>query len=139
MALTWTCQFRDNPGEMHSTQIVFDPAERWYTGTGKVRKTQTDAWSVASHELGRVTGFTGHFSNDNSDLCPRTAGRHTMCVTTIPGTTSQRDIGPHDADTFQNAYPPPPPTTTTTLPPPPTTTTRPPPLVRFSRNTSRTP
>lgn len=68
-----------------------------------------DFWSVASHEVGHVTGFyygpldDGHFTEADS-ACPSDDGRHTMCPSISAGTKMMRDVNTHDKHTFTNAY-----------------------------------
>lgn len=86
--------------------MAFDRRERWYVGRGTPPDNATDAQSVATHELGHATGFSGHFDDDrpNQAICPESNRQHTMCRSNITGTTWQRGLEPHDRHTFENAY-----------------------------------
>src|SRR5687767_4368602 len=87
--------------EMYSAQIVFDPTEIWNTGTGDIPSTHIDFWSVATHELGHATGWSGHF---NESLCAAGSSQETMCTYYYTGSEYMRTPHTHDAHTFGTPY-----------------------------------
>lgn len=98
--------------------MVFDRDEDWYTGTGDANDgflnlciggCQSDLWSVATHEVGHMTGFVGgpngdgHFDqNDPEGTC--TGEVHTMCPSYEGGSEHFRTLEVHDRHTFTAAY-----------------------------------
>jgi hypothetical protein len=106
-AKAFTCVFTSDNTELYSVNIKFDQAENWYKGTGTPSPSQVDALSVATHEFGHATGFSGpfesgHFDPD-ADECTMTP-KQTMCPFIEYGQTYQRGLETHDQHTFQNAY-----------------------------------
>lgn len=89
-------------GRLHSFQITFDKQERWYGGKAKPPRGRFDLWSVAAHEFGHATGFSGHFSA-GTRLC-KGSGQNTMCPLIRRGSRAWRTLERHDRDTFRNAY-----------------------------------
>jgi hypothetical protein len=111
LATTWICNKSSNASHLYSFQIKFDSDEggRWYSDTGTPGSSESDFWSVASHEFGHATGWTSHFG-ELTTLCPQSgdlSGRHTMCAKILNGNTAQRSLNTHDRDTFVDAYPAP--------------------------------
>lgn len=117
LAITGMCS---TATELYSTNLTFDSSEDWYTGTGDapdgfqvgtacvVGPCKVDAWSVASHEWGHMTGFdgpydVGHFSRSEA-ICADDGGQHTMCPSIKKGTERQRTLETHDRHTFDAAY-----------------------------------
>lgn len=88
--------------------MTFDRQERWYAGRGDPPGTTADAQSVATHELGHATGWSGHYDDKDAKptLCPDPANnsQHTMCRDYQFGSAWQRGLEPHDRHTFERSY-----------------------------------
>lgn len=111
LARVRTCVFSSScpaigvPGtcELYSAQVEVDRDESWYLGTGDAPLSQADGWSVASHELGHATGWSGHFSS-SATICENNADQHTMCPTYYLGTERMRTLEQHDKHTILEVY-----------------------------------
>jgi hypothetical protein len=120
LAYTSSCTYGSDPSRVWSANIVFDSSRNWYTGTGDASDgflnnacflppdCKWDAWSVASHEWGHASGFSGpfdegHFSEGDA-ICPDSDARETMCPGIYIGTERQRTIEAHEIHTFEGAY-----------------------------------
>lgn len=118
LAVTVTCFTSSG---IYSSNITFDPAEDWYTGTGSpaagvqiggecfIGLCELIFGSVASHEWGHATGFNGpfadgHFDPNDSALCSDGPQKETMCPSLRKGDTNARPLHTHDKHTFQGAY-----------------------------------
>lgn len=103
-----TCYFTQQGTELYSANMSFDSAEAWYTGTGATPDGQIDMWSVASHEAGHMTGWSGHYDDFQVDpaMCDYGSDFHqTMCKAHVIGTVRGRTLEAHDTHTFGDAYP----------------------------------
>ncbi len=100
VAQTVSCVF-SGTREMYSFQVVYDSGENWFTGGSGSPGSKVDLASIAAHEMGHGTGFTGHFS---SAYCGNGSSQQTMCARHYLGTIHQRDLGLHDRHTFAAAY-----------------------------------
>jgi predicted Zn-dependent protease len=120
LGVTRTC-FSTSTHHFIAMQVLFDSAENFNVGSGNPSGSQPDLESVATHELGHATGFSGHFTEPA--LCAFNSSQQTMCSTHLSGSTWQRSLADHDQHTFAAAYPGP--FTTTTTIAGGTTTTRP--------------
>ncbi len=112
--VTGTCM--NSQGNIKYALVSFDSTgQNWYTGTGDPGAAQIDAHSVASHEFGHFTGFSGHFTTP--DICPivnpvNLDAWQTMCdgvVVLTPfaddlGVKFRRTLEAHDKHTFDGAY-----------------------------------
>lgn len=119
LAYVQRCTFSGST-EIYSANMVFDSSRSWYDGTGDAPDgfanqicslppgCENDFWSVASHEWGHMTGFSGPFHNghfNNSEtICAGNDGQHTMCPAIEIGTERMRTLEDHDRHTFQNSY-----------------------------------
>ncbi|HEX7166480.1 MAG TPA: hypothetical protein VF230_05815 [Acidimicrobiales bacterium] len=118
LAITWTCA---GGGEIVNSSIVFDSSRSWYDGVGDAADgflnqicslppgCENDLWSVASHEWGHMTGFSGPFEDGhfdpNADICQSDPGpQHTMCPFLEIGTERLRTLEVHDIHTFEGSY-----------------------------------
>jgi hypothetical protein len=111
LGTTFTCWSGSGAQPLTSMQVRFDSSDNFYTGSGTPGSSQSDLRSVATHELGHATGFTGHITD--SSLCQFNSTQQTMCTTHLAGSTWQRTLELHDEHTFTAAYPGPVTTTTT--------------------------
>lgn len=82
-----------------------DFSTSWYFGSSStVPAGEHDFRSVAVHEFGHATGFSGHWtSTDASTNCSTTA-RHTMCPSVQTGTSYWRTLEYHDIHVIEAAY-----------------------------------
>lgn len=100
----------DGAFEIYSMNALIDSSEDWYTGTGNAGSSwffgnNPDAWSVASHEMGHMTGFYIHWDDDSpQDICQDNSDQHTMCKYIYSGTERSRTPEIHDRHTFDAAY-----------------------------------
>jgi Matrixin len=114
LGVTITCA---NSVEIRTSQLVFDKDEEWCTGTGNCYDgvfgtgvgANFDLWSIATHEWGHMTGFTGPFANGHFDpdaaICEGTdEAQQTMCPYYQAGSERWRTTNTHDEHTFQDAY-----------------------------------
>lgn len=92
----------------HTTKfhVGFGPNVNWYADTGTPSSNQWDFRSVATHEMGHVTGFYGHFSSTSSTCTGDSEPANTMCPgqSYFVGTTFLRSLETHDEHTFLGAY-----------------------------------
>jgi hypothetical protein len=98
-----------DPESIHNVFIVMDPDNSWYSGTQKseIGVGQLDFKGIATHEVGHITGFFGHFGGSYCDGSPSTS--QTMCTgagfgVVGPGTYEARTLEEHDKHTFDAAY-----------------------------------
>lgn len=110
--------------EIFSANMVFDREENWHTGVaipesdpvifggcwGVGANCPMDAWSVANHEWGHATGFSGPFEEGHFDPggpeCDADV-EHTMCpFAKREGNVDWRTLSEHDVHTFTGSYPP---------------------------------
>lgn len=84
--------------------IGINPNFNWYVGTGLPSSSQVDLRSVATHEFGHTTGFTGHFLEGSSTCNGEFEPHHTMCPAISPGESFMRSTAEHDQHTFLAAY-----------------------------------
>lgn len=89
--------------------FIAGTGEVWYVGDGIVPSNAWDLQSIAVHEAGHVTGWSGHFDRDDNTLCPNdTELAQTMCGgEDRRGTKGLRTLQDHDEHTIANAYPAP--------------------------------
>lgn len=93
--------------------LVIDNDRLWYTGSGTYTGGVLDLRSAATHEVGHLTGWVGHFLSPIPGVraghpeCPvsNQAYYHVMCDRLDPGWTSGRTLKLHDYHTFGAAYP----------------------------------
>src|SRR6266508_1440624 len=81
--------------------VTYDSAEDWYTGSGTPGASQVDLRSIATHELGHVTGLD-HTQNSN---CPGNSSNATMCPFYTLGTTYIRTLEADDKNGLNANYP----------------------------------
>lgn len=86
--------------------ITFDSTGTdWYSGSGSPPSTQMDLYSVAVHEFGHATGWTGHWNQQGwPQFCQDADTYQTMCSGNAPGRIRWRTLGEHDIDTWHAAY-----------------------------------
>jgi hypothetical protein len=87
---------------MYHAQVIFDESLNWYTGTGDAPGDSYDLWSVATHELGHLTGWGPHITE--AQYCPNNSTQQTMCEIYYQGTERMRTLATHDKHTFDAAY-----------------------------------
>jgi hypothetical protein len=85
--------------------LEFNSAISWYTGTGDAPSSQWDSLSIAVHEFGHVTGFSGHIPEWDAS-CLENDTRNTMCPGFAAGIGTEylRTLASHDIHTFDSAY-----------------------------------
>lgn len=89
------------------TEPDYGPGTAWYAGDGTVPDNRWDIQSIATHEAGHSTGFsggwTGHFPEGSTCEGP---DRQTMCPgsTEAAGTKYIRTLEAHDVHTIEAAY-----------------------------------
>jgi hypothetical protein len=102
--------------ENFGMRINDNSAIDWYRGTDTPSHSETDLWSIATHEFGHSSGWgpgNDHFTETaNPGACDKTQNDyHTMCERYYH-TTDQypargkwwRTLETHDVDTFKDAY-----------------------------------
>jgi len=105
LAVTFKCVKGGDESHLYSFQIKFDSDEAgfWYSDTGTPGGSESDFWSVATHEFGHATGWSPHFV-EGSSLCPDGEDQQVMCPE-LDGGATERRLDTHDKDTFSDAYP----------------------------------
>jgi hypothetical protein len=111
-----TARCANAQGNIKWTLVSFDSTgQSWYTGTGSPGSNQIDAFHTATHEFGHFTGFSPHFTAQdtcNTTLPLNLATWQTMCdavqilspVGDELGETFRRTLETHDKHTFDGAY-----------------------------------
>lgn len=88
---------------INAVTLVFDNDQGWYVGTGDAPNWQIDLWSVAAHEVGHASGFTGHW-DQAAGICQPGPQHHTMCPSTYIGTEWDRTTEIHEETAFFARY-----------------------------------
>lgn len=88
-------------GDIVEADVTYDSAEDWYTGSGTPGANQVDLRSVATHELGHITGLD-HTQNSN---CPGNNSDATMCPFYRLGSTNVRTLATDDRNGLSANYP----------------------------------
>ena len=81
--------------------VLYDSAENWYTGSGTPGASQVDLRSIATHELGHVTGL----DHTQSSNCPGLSSDPTMCPFYSLGSTNIRSLEADDRNGLSANYP----------------------------------
>ena len=94
---------KDSSGaEALGAEIRFDWDETWATEQhGPDEEGEQDLEGAATHEMGHVYGWFGHFSGT---ACPSGLPGQTMCGTQLPGDSWMRTTEVHDNHTLADAY-----------------------------------
>lgn len=97
------CVISGEPTRMAQFKMRFDSGNSWYSGTATDPPTNTeiDLWSVATHEMGHATGWTGHFG---AAVCPGNTTNQTMCASLPADSTYARSLESHDSSVFADRY-----------------------------------
>ncbi len=89
----------------HRGGVALNSTLTWHDGTGTGPTNSYDAWGVLTHELGHLTGWSGHFAN--AETCDNTSSTNTMC-TFLDIQPNQylwwRSLDAHDIHTWRAAY-----------------------------------
>jgi hypothetical protein len=125
LAMAVLCIYDNDRTRIWSANMVFDPDEDWYTGTGDspngtffgnqlggfcLGRCAIDAWSIAAHEWGHMSGFTGgptgegHFLITDLPTCNDDQTGNTMCEGYHKGHDHGRTLESHDKHTFTARY-----------------------------------
>jgi hypothetical protein len=101
-ALKWN--FTSHPTVIHSSLVVFDPAEKWYDGTGTSFAGKTDRFGVSTHEFGHVFGLL--HTPAGSQWCPSNTANATsvMCPSIATGVYSWRYPFSLDRSSYRSIY-----------------------------------
>lgn len=108
-------RYRCDTRVMSDADMKFDSGEDWYTGTGDAGNgvvgcfpggCPTDAWSIATHEFGHMSGIGHYYLHDHDSVCQDSSSHHTMCRSNYRGTERDRTIAQYDRAAIQAIYGP---------------------------------
>lgn len=106
LGVTYRCTINAPTGKvMQNFEIALDSANNFYWGTGTPGTSQTDAWSVLSHEFGHASGWAKHWDDTTAEtFCADNSSQNTMCKYNYQGTARQRTLESHDQSLVSAAY-----------------------------------